>query len=539
MIDVLIIDDEIWVCQLIRKIVDWEEIGFCIVGEAHDGYEALDLIRRKRPKLVLTDIRMPGYDGVELIRRTREQGLDTQFIIVSGYGDFTYAQEALKYGALGYILKPIDQEELLDFLKKTREKIFSVDTEEKAKQELRTRLDTSLWQLREQYFLRLFEEEGKSALLPAQVLNEQLGCRFGDGVFQVLLYQLDRKYDASQAYEVNEIMLTSLCRYVTAVFGEDCYESFTFFRGQRLLQILNYPAKAKERVRRKQEQLRKRINDEQRLEIGYELTIGAGSCENGTENLGGSFQSARDSLRMRLRFGFGGFVDGSRYRFAVTGLSSVFTVEDEKKVEGYVKSYDVEGANAFMEQLFGRLLADEQVSPVLIFETAGEIASLLKGILKRSQPAGREWTDPWRNIEDRLENCYQVPQIIKILGDMFREARQTYELGNKSRNDKVIEIAKRYIVEHYKEEITLKALADEVCLNPKYFGELFKKETGMNYSDYLIRHRMEMAEYLLKDVRYRVNEVGCLVGYKDPKYFSKLFKKMTGLSPAQYRKMFS
>lgn len=539
MIDVLIIDDEIWVCQLIRKIVDWEGIGFRIIGEAHDGYEALEKIRREKPKLVLTDIRMPGYDGVELIRRSREQGLDTQFIIISGYGDFAYAQEALKYGALGYILKPIDQEELLEFLKKTREKIFSEVFEEKEKQALESRLHTSLWQLKEQYFLKLFDEAAKDGLLPMELVNRQMDCKFQPGIFQVLLYQLDNKCDVNQEYEVNEIMLTSLCRYFTTVFQEDCHETFTFFHGPRMLQILNYSWDRRDEVYKKQKQLRKKVNDEQRLEMGYELTIGAGTLEKDTKYLKDSFGGARDSLRMRIRFGLGGFIESSRHSFEICRLPSVFTLEDEKKVESFVKAYDAQGAEAYMENLFDRILMDETASPVLILEAAREILFLFRGALKRNQILPGDWPSRWKDMEERLEHCYQTDQIVNLLGGMFREARECYESGNKSRNDKVIEIAKRYIYEHYQEEITLKMLADEVCLNPKYFGELFKKETGMNYSDYLVRYRMEMAELLLKDVRNRVNEVGSMVGYKDPKYFSKLFKRMTGLSPAQYRKMFS
>ena len=98
----------------------------------------MEMIQKMHPQLVLVDIRMPGMDGVELIRRTREQKLDTQFMIISGYSDFAYAQKALKYGALGYILKPIDQEELLDFLLKIKEKIFTSAAEEKEKQELQS-----------------------------------------------------------------------------------------------------------------------------------------------------------------------------------------------------------------------------------------------------------------------------------------------------------------------------------------------------------------------------------------------------------------
>lgn len=152
MIRTVIIDDEIWVCQLIKNIVDWGAMGFEIVEVAYDGEAGLEAILRQHPQLVLTDIRMSGMDGIQLMQKVRERKLDTKFIVISGYDDFVYAQGALKYGALGYILKPVDRRELTDFLMSVRDELFVGKMEENKKKEIEGKLNESIEQLRIQYF---------------------------------------------------------------------------------------------------------------------------------------------------------------------------------------------------------------------------------------------------------------------------------------------------------------------------------------------------------------------------------------------------
>ena len=109
---VLIADDEVNIREGLKIIIDWNELGFEICGEAANGEEALSAILEKNPSLVLLDIRMPKMYGTDLIRIARERGYKGRFIILSGYSDFTDAQAAIRYGVDFYITKPIDEDEL-------------------------------------------------------------------------------------------------------------------------------------------------------------------------------------------------------------------------------------------------------------------------------------------------------------------------------------------------------------------------------------------------------------------------------------------
>lgn len=147
MIKMVIIDDEEWICRLIRNLIPADELGICIVGEESNGIDGLELCKKLKPDIVLTDIRMPGLDGLELIERLYHECANTKVIIISGYDDFSYAQKALQFGAFDYIVKPIDEEDLIKVLvrfksqfhkqSKSRQKIHKLKSElEKVQQSI-------------------------------------------------------------------------------------------------------------------------------------------------------------------------------------------------------------------------------------------------------------------------------------------------------------------------------------------------------------------------------------------------------------------
>ena len=109
---VFLVEDEYIVREGIKNNIDWEKNGYDFCGEASDGELAFPMISEKRPDIVITDIRMPGYNGVDVIRIGKEYNSDIQFIIISGYSQFDYAQNAIHYGVSDYLLKPVKAEEL-------------------------------------------------------------------------------------------------------------------------------------------------------------------------------------------------------------------------------------------------------------------------------------------------------------------------------------------------------------------------------------------------------------------------------------------
>ena len=136
---VLIADDEINIILLIKSLIDRKKTAVEIIGEAGDGITALEMVRRLKPDVVITDIRMPGMSGMDLIRHVREEQIPVEFVIISGYSEFEYARSAIQYGVSDYLLKPIKQAELMETLEKIREKCESrLETMEPSAGSIRT-----------------------------------------------------------------------------------------------------------------------------------------------------------------------------------------------------------------------------------------------------------------------------------------------------------------------------------------------------------------------------------------------------------------
>ena len=190
MIRVLVAEDEEKVCQLICKLIHWEELEMKLVGTASNGIGSLQMIEAEHPDLVLTDIRMPGYDGMELLKRARIQNPDMEFIIISGYSHFEYAQTAIRYGVSDYILKPVNEEALNATLQKVRQRYMEhqVLTEKNLEQKKQQVLDQA--RVRETLWMDL-----EYARIPQnmEALNEKYWYHFQEGKFRTFLIQADVK----------------------------------------------------------------------------------------------------------------------------------------------------------------------------------------------------------------------------------------------------------------------------------------------------------------------------------------------------------
>lgn len=179
---VFLADDEPWVLLGLKNMIDWRENSFVICGEATDGFKAWERICNTRPDLVFSDIQMPGLNGIELISRIREEGMDTEVVIISGYSEFEYAREGLKYGCADYLLKPVDEEELVSCLKKIREKLEQKGKGDGHRTDEREEAGEEGWQSEfnlAQAMLRYMQENY------AQVTQQQLAEEFNMSVSAV------------------------------------------------------------------------------------------------------------------------------------------------------------------------------------------------------------------------------------------------------------------------------------------------------------------------------------------------------------------
>ena len=237
MLKAIIADDEKWICQMIAKIIDWDEIGIELVGQAEDGLEAFNLIKTFRPDIVITDIRMPGMDGIDLVKKTREMQLKCHFIVISGFRQFEYAHNAIKYGVDDYLLKPIKKAELTSILKKIRSEFDEMKAKKSEEKKIKNKLIYSAEILNKQFLNKLFLDNNENSYDLITINNEyQFG--FQDGIFQSFIIRLDKKNNGL------DVVYEKKCKekffaVVTRNLKDFCWEIQT---ADDDIYIINYPS---------------------------------------------------------------------------------------------------------------------------------------------------------------------------------------------------------------------------------------------------------------------------------------------------------
>lgn len=533
MIRTIIADDEIWICKLIKNILDWEQLGFSIIACVHDGETLCDIIKKQVPDLVITDIRMPGADGLSVIEHIQTLGLKTEFVIISGYNDFEYAKTAINRGVLGYLLKPIEQEELTELLISVKNKLLSND-------EISGRVSkTQLLSNRNQYFEFYVQSLLYNRLTVDMIeltnedhINKHFSRSFRAGCFCVNLIRLDCRNEQCQEFKSDVLDgLTDLCR---SLFKNICHDVVVLKQIDSVVLVLNYEANNLELVK---SLIRDIIGTSQQSIphiMRFDITIGTGPEVHSIRQLNQSFKIACIAVRSRLHKGKNQIISPI-FSEADQDINEPRLSEHcEKMLITYVSDFNDIDLNEVIKKFYDQCLNEHStaydISCRLIFSAQ---LSLTKRVQKL-------WLNkhPESDVRQKLDSCSSLDEIINTTAELLSNIKELRTESGENVN-RSVEMIKHYVDEHFNEDIKLEDVAEHVYLNANYISDLFKRETGIKFSKYLTSKRMEVAKMYLMDSRSKVNEVAALVGYQDTKYFSRLFREYVGVSPAKYKKMFS
>lgn len=243
---VMIADDEERICQLIEALIDCDALGVEIVGVAHNGLEAGELVKSLRPDILITDIKMPGYSGLELIEKVKESEENLEIIIISGYAHFAYAQTAIKFGVGDYLLKPINKEELTGTLQKLGDRVRDRRRAAADQQRIRQKSEADIRLFRMNLLNRLLEE---NTWRPSLVeLREKYYLHVEEGVFQGFLVKVDSDGEISRAGI--ELILDKVQSLLENSFRSRCRELVAGKRGSGCVGFLNYEGEKTEEIRR-------------------------------------------------------------------------------------------------------------------------------------------------------------------------------------------------------------------------------------------------------------------------------------------------
>lgn len=538
MIRVVIVDDEEKVCRLICKLIHWDELEMELVGTAFNGIEALQLIETEHPNLVLTDIRMPGYDGMELLKRAREFDKDIEFIIISGYSHFEYAQTAIGYGVSDYILKPINEETLNATLQKVRKRYMEyLDLTEKRlelqKQQIvdQARVRDTLW----------FDLENAQIPQELDALNEMYRYHFKDGLFRTFLVQIDVKNNENisenYADNVMELANSKFPGIFEKYAAEYCMDSGIFCLNHKITGIINYDEENKKKVMSALENVINKLSMELLAfeYIRFHLAV-SGEIYR-VDQLSGCIEQAERVMGERLFTCNSLFLERlpENAEFEKDMLFKPFSLAIRQSLEFQNPRQLTDVVKLLHMDVIARKLNGVQI---LNLVREAYRMFLISGLFQ-SEYHFDNWEEQEENFFRKAELCCSHDNLFDLLAQICKRNMDDAITCFNMEKVRPISHAKNYIREHFAEPISLEEVSSVVGFSGSYFSTIFRKETGKNFLEYVMDVRIEEAKAFLRESSMTIENVARSVGINDCKRFSKTFRKLNGISPKEYRKLYS
>lgn len=518
---VLVADDEPVILNGIKKLIEDCRCDCEVAAVTYDGEEAIRKIEEVHPHIVVSDIQMPGKTGLEMIQTFYNSKECPQFIFISGYHEFEYVQEAIKYQAVNFLLKPVTLEELEQSLIKAIAKIQDYNTLNVVRQK---KDDV------EKFFEKIYEGYEYSE---KEFYNQfcSMGIQYAKCSFVSVCFCIKEKREETDNPE-SELTKFVVYNHIIEYFKK----SSTGFMTKRdksgcHIMLVSEHSLGKEKVR---EVIRK-IREGTEKEYSVELIVGAGEEVKGSSGLYFAFKTASFAREI--------------YWFEERPV--IFASEVHHEFYASFEEYE----DAVWEVIQNFILGECDTSA-----KAERVMNLLKELHYGNRQAAVSRTSVFietvfERLKDyHLENQESAELKEKLIGQIY--GAETFavlseniikgmkRLDNIFRKDNTLkakrEIAKviDYIRVNYKSDITLAGLAGLAGMNPAYFSVFFKKNMGENYQAYLTKIRMENAHRLLMSTDMLTYEIAEAVGYNTVKRFTDAFKRIYGATPMDYKKKY-
>ena len=534
MFRVMIVEDEPLMRQGLIHKIDWSKVGLELAGEAADGVEALERLPQLAPEIVVVDIRMPGLDGLELIRLAKERQPELEFVIVSGYKDFEYAQEALKHGAAGYVLKPVDAGELNRILCGISVRLLKRKEERERWASLARGMERNREDIRDLQLTRMVCEGDGANRLPQLWTDAASPGPYAVVVCDVEPFTLPHRGFRQQDEALVWFALRNILEWSLAAEGV----SGIVFRHASARRQMVVLVRCTDQDPHSPFAWVKGALAGIRETLGLETTAGIGLIADTRDSLAASFTAAALAARTRALRGPGHVYDSRLLRQKAPQLHTVIPDESETRlVFTCLQEHRSGELRDWLEHKFRQLAGQEGAGYAHLERLALEIHSLFRRYLLK---LGAETDVRLGEVEDfrrtaREFACWE-DAVRELYGDALRIMGGLAGAGRKRETgDEIVAEVKRYIDANYFRDISLGWVAETYYIHPNYFSKRFKETWGESFSDYLTKVRMQHAVRLLAKPALKIQEVAALVGYDDSAYFSSVFRKYYNIPPSKFR----
>ncbi|MHC5269404.1 response regulator [Enterococcus sp. LJL98] len=527
---VLLVDDEAEIREGMAQRIPWETLGFQICGTAENGVEALDLIEKEYPEIIITDIQMPFMDGLELIDRAQSLLPLSKFIVFSGYDLFEYAQKAISLDVAEYLLKPFSAQDLMAVLQKVK---TSMDEEKQAQrniESLQAQFEASLPLLRQSFLLSCLSNGMSAERLQQQSESLSLSSYQGYGV---VLFDIGSLKEMPHFQGKAELYFLAMKQFVSEHLAP-LVTSETFIFGEVLVSILLFETKLD------MNELLTRINEicrEASRINGGTVVAGVSQPVGHLKQLARAYRQAQEALADSYR------LDRQElftiYIRDVVQQSTdllILTEQEQRNFANLLKLGSSQGLESFVAQMFEKISANH-------LSLAQYRVYLLEHVTLLLRMANSYEHAPLLVFEEDVME--KIGQIEKLSLEEMRmwflqkalQLSRTIQMTTADSGKAFIQKAKLLVKERYHQpDLSIEQISQELYLSAAYFSSMFKKETGQSFVSYLTKERLKQALVLLETTADKSYMIAEKVGYSEPNYFSYVFKKHYGLSPSKYRK---
>ena len=526
---VILVDDEEDARIAIEQKVDWNALGFELVGSAGNGQEALELTEQVHVDVVMTDIKMPFMDGLELCAKVKENYKNTKVVLCSGFDDFEFAREAIHLEVEEYLLKPIGAKDLENVFRRIKENLDKEFDERRNLENLNEYYQQSLPMLREQLVAGMLE--GKMAEDQAKLLLESYGMDFLAPYYCVGLVGGEPLADKGEPKK-GQMLMFSLMNLAKEYLDENIdHYSFLYLGKLVVIAKLQHASSVREFV----------YHMDQVCKMGARMLdmnvdAGVGRAYPQLSQIAGSYEEAGKAYDYRV------LADGSGRAFYVNDVEpkSPEIVSQEmlgiSKVIHDIKLGTEEELHISVEEFVKELKGEDgttiQQYQLAFMEMITELLKLLRSYqMDLADVFGKDF-DPYL----QMGRFHSLAEVSAWLDDNCQNIRKMVRKQRTNSTNLITEKAKSYIEEHYSESnLSVEQICNYLNISATYFSVLFKKEVGMSFVSYLTKVRLEHAVELLNNTEDKSYIIAEKVGYTEANYFSYVFKKQYGVSPSKYR----
>lgn len=528
---VLVADDEYWIRENMKTVIDWDALGLELLPMATDGEDALGKMEKSPADIVITDINMPYMSGVELMKALRARWPNTVIVVLSGYSDFEYVHQALLAGAIDYILKPLNRSKLLEVIQRAVEQAIVQTRRRRERDEEQARLKLAASMVSDRDFSQWLHDAKRQEQLQS-VEAKLFDYEMSFSSYRVLLIKLpgfmrnlgrgDLPPGVAQAVYRIKTAVEELADEGSRLVIHDLYHANHFLLVTEMDETAlrsRLPQRLKEWAALSGVQPRVMISsgyfsfrDLRRAYDEVRRCLSAMPCCSGAQ-IGFAPEADKQTMVQRIH------------------------PDMQHQLMHAARQRQRERFEALLEQTGIYRCAQDGWTGMELLHSVNHVVWILRHLSEESMNASQlvgldNLLELLLDAVDRLE----FDQLRSLFGQLLDEYFGPAETAAQSDTIRgTVRRVREYIDAHYDEPLSLSALAQRFHVDDSYLSRMFKQQVGCNLMLYLAGTRMAQAKRLLLQKEMSITDVAQMVGYDDYAYFSRVFKRMEGKSPRAYR----